>query len=118
MEETDAAWNKIPEFTILSLSFVSPGESFADSETYEEDTTRQGTRSSTGQPPSQHIVLGTTALGVRCLFQKREQSPRTLLTAKVILDGNLVHIFGTQEEQNTTTLSVKNTNQLGDGRDP
>ena len=117
MEETEEAWKKIPEFTIVSLSFVSPGQNFADSETYEEDKTKLGIQTSTGQSPSQQIVLGTAALGVQCLFQKHDQRLRTLLTAKVILEENLRYIFGTQEEQKATTSLVSDTNQLEDGRD-
>lgn len=93
MEQTEVTWKKIPEFTKVSLSFVPSGEDLADSETYAEDTTC-AIPTSKGLSPPQRIVLGTVALGVRCLFQDRTigvngQKPRTLLTAKVILVDHL-----------------------------
>ena len=118
MQETEAAWNKLSEFTKVSLSFVSPGEVFANSETYEEDKTRHGIQTSEGSLQSQHIVLGTVAFGVCCLFQQREQRPRTLLTAKVILEESLWHVFGNGEEQNPASMSDLYITQRGDGCDP
>ena len=117
MEEIEATWKKIPEFAKVSLSVVSPGEDFANLETYEEDKTRCGLPPSKGSQQT-GIVLGTAALGVHCLFQQREQSPRTLLKAKVILEDNLRYIVGVQAEQKPTNSSHLNTRQHGDGRDP
>jgi hypothetical protein len=111
MEETETALKKVPEFTKVSLSFVSPGEDFADSKTCGIQTSKS----------SHNIVLGTTALGIRCLFQDRikgvdEEKPRTLLTPKVVLESKLQHIFDKQKEGKTTTRSGQSTSQHGDGR--
>jgi hypothetical protein len=122
MEEIEATWVKVPEFAKVSLSFFPPGEDLADWETYAEDATEPVIQASNGPSPSQNIVLGTSALGVRCLIQDRsegvEDKPRTLLAAKVILEANLRYIFGVQEDQKPTTMSDQRTSQPEDGRDP
>lgn len=113
MEKAEATLKKIPDFTAVSLSFVPPGEELADS-------ARDDIPTCNGPSSPQHIVLGTVSLGVRCLFQDRvrginEQRPRTLLTAKVIMEEDLRSIMGVQEEQKPTLLSGQ---ERGDGRDP
>ena len=120
MVETEAALKKVPKFTKVSLSFVFPGEDLNDSKTYEEGVTKHGIQIS---KPWHNIVLGTAALGVRCLFQDRirgvdEEEPRTLLAAKVVLESKLEHIFGTKNEGKTTTKSGQSTSPRGDGREP
>jgi hypothetical protein len=107
MEETETALKKVPEFTKVSLSFVSPGEDLAGSKTYAEDATKDGIQLA---KPSHNIVLGTAAFGVRCVFQDRikgvdEEKPRTLLTAKVVLESKLQHIFGAQKKGSPKTRS-------------
>jgi hypothetical protein len=122
MEEIEAELTEVPEFTKVSLSFVSPGEDLAGFETYTGDATKPVIRTSKGPSPSQIIVLGTSAFGVRCLFQDRikgfEDKPRTLLAARIFMEANLRHIFGIQEEKKTTTMSNRSVNQPEDGRDP
>jgi hypothetical protein len=123
MEETEAAWNKVPEFLKVSLLFVSPGEDLADLEDA-EDATKLGIQTSNTPSQAQDIVLGTASFGVRCRFQDRitgvdEEKPRTLLTAKVVFESNLLSIFAIQEERKPTTISFwESTAQRGDGRDP
>jgi len=80
---------KVPELMRVSLSFVSPGEAFADFETYAEDVTEPGIQTFNEPSPSQNIILGTSALSVHCLFQDRiHDKPRILLAAKVFLEAN------------------------------
>jgi hypothetical protein len=124
MEEMEAAWTKVPEFTRASLSFVSPGEDLADFETYAEDATEPGIPISNEPSPSPNIVLGTVALGVHCLFRDHtndvEDKPRIVLPASVILEENLRYMFpGGQEDQKPTSMSDQRTSQpeLEDGRD-
>ena len=130
MEETEAAWKQLPEFTKVSLSFFSPGEDLAD-EIYAEDATKPGIQKFNALPAqnTDQTVLGTTAFGVRCQFQDRitgvdEDKPRALLTAKVIFESSLPSIFAIQEKRKPTTifsrssLSSQRTAQRGDGRDP
>ena len=112
MEETETALKKVPEFTKVSLSFVSPGDDFTDSKTYGIQTSKL----------LHNIVLGTTALGIRCLFQDRikgvdEEKPRTLLAPKLVVESTLQHIFDTQKEGERITRSGQITNQHGDGRE-
>ena len=115
MEETETALKKVPEFMKASLFFVSPGEEFTDSKTYGIQTSK----------PLHNIVLGTTALGIRCLFQDRikgvdEEKPKTLLTAKIVLESKLQHIFGTKKEGKPITRSGQSTSHRGNanGREP
>jgi len=117
MEETDSALKRIPNFMTVSLSFVSPGEDWTD-------WTRDAIATSRGPSTPQRIVLGTISLGIHCLFQDRirginEQTSRTLLTAKVVLEEtrNSGNVFRVQEEQ-TTLSSSQNPNPRGDGCDP
>lgn len=122
MEEIEAAWTKVSEFTQVVLSFVSPGEALANFETYAEIVTELGIQTSSEPSPSQNIVLGTTAFGVRCLFQDRikcvEDKPRTLLAAKVVLEENLRYMCpGGQEDQKSTSMSDQYASQPEDGRD-
>jgi hypothetical protein len=122
MEETEAAWSKVPEFSKVSLLFVSPGEDLADFEDA-EDVTKLGIQTFNIPSSAQDIVLGTASFGVRCQFQDRvtgvvEEKPRTLLTAKVILESNLPSIFAIQEERKPTIISDQSTAQREDGRDP
>ncbi|KIM36848.1 hypothetical protein M413DRAFT_31455 [Hebeloma cylindrosporum] len=121
MEELETAWTKVPEFSKVYLSFISPGEHLADSEDV-EDASKLGIRASSGPSAAQNVVLGTAALGVRCLFKNHitgqgESTPRTLLPAKVICESNLQRIFGGQEEQKPTTMSGLSPTQRKDGRD-
>ena len=113
------AWEKVPKFTRVLLSFVSPGEDLADFETHMEDATEPGVQTSNEALPSQNIVLGTAALGVHCLFQNPNKSVedklRILLTVKVILEANLQYIFGVQEDQKPTAISDQHTSLPRDG---
>ena len=122
MEEIEVAWTKVPEFTKVSLSFVSPGEDLADFETYAEDATEPEIPTSNEPSPSQNIVLGTVAFGVHCLFRDHnndvEDKPRIIIAARVILEENLRYIFGIREEQKPTAMSNRSASQTGDGRDP
>ena len=122
MEEIEAAWTNIPEFTKVFLSLVSPGEDLADFETYAENAIEPGIQTLNEPSPSRNIVLGTAALGLHCLFQDRtegvEDKPRILLPAKVILEANLRYIFSSQQEQEPTAMSNRSASQPGDGRDP
>jgi len=124
MEEIEAVWIKVPELMKVSLSFVPPGKAFEDFETYAEDVTEPGTQTFNEPSPSQNIILGTSALGVHCLFQDRiHDKPRSLLVAKVFLEANLQHTFGIQEGQKSTCISDQSTSdqnmtQARDGRDP
>jgi len=120
MKETETALKKIPEFTKVFLSFVPPGENFGDAKAYAEDASKGRVQASN---PSHDVVLGTTALGLCCLFQDRikgveEAKPRTLLTAQVILESKLHCIFGTKKEGKPKTRPSQNTSQHGDGREP
>jgi len=112
MEETEAAWKKIPESMKVSLSFHSPGESLSASSMYKEDTTGHAIQSSNEPSPSEYIVLGTIALGVRCVLRERIQISRPEIVLPV-----KVYMFGVQDEQKPTTLSSQNVSQNGDGRD-
>jgi hypothetical protein len=122
MEEIEAAWTNIPEFTKVFLSLVSPGEDLADFETYAENPIERGIQTFNESSPSQNIVLGTAALGVHCLFQDHtkgvEDKSRILLAAKVILEANLQYIFSSQQEQKPTAVSNRSASQPRDGRDP
>ena len=124
MEEIEAVWSNVPELMKVSLSFVSPGEAFAGFETDAEDVTEPGTRTFNEPSPSGNLVLGTSALGVHCLFQDRiHDKLRILLTAKVFLEANLQHAFGIQKGQKSTCISDQSTSdqnmtQARDGRDP
>ena len=108
MEETETALKKAPEFTKVSLSFVSPDEDFTDSKTYQTSKS------------SHNIVLGTTALGIRCLFQDRikgvdEEKPRILLEPKVVPESRLQHIFSTTKRK-PTDKTGQSIRQHRDGR--
>jgi hypothetical protein len=122
MEEIEAAWTNVPEFTEVSLSLVSPGEDLADFETYAENAIEPGIQTFNEPSPSQNIVLGTAALGVHCLFKDHindvEDKPRIVLAAKVILEASLRYIFSSQQEQKPTAESNRRASQPGDGRDP
>jgi hypothetical protein len=121
MEEIETAWEKVAEFTKVSLSFVSPGEDLADFETYQEDATEPGIQISNETSPSQNIVLGTAALGIHCLFRNGikgvEDQPRIILAAKVILEANLRYMF-LEDDQKPPSISNQRSSQPGDGRDP
>ena len=121
MEETEAAWNQVPEFSRVSLFFLSPGEGLANFEDA-KDVTNVGIQTSNGPLP-QDIAVGTVAFGVRCRFQDRitgiyDDKPSTLVVAKVICESNLRYIFGIQKEQKPPTTPGLSTAQHGDGRDP
>ena len=121
MEEIEAVWTKVPEFTKVFLSLVSPGEALENFETYAENVIEPGIQTSSEPSPSQNIVLGTAAPGVRCLFQDRikgvEEKPRTLLAAKVILEKHLRYMCpGGQENQKPTSMSDQRNSQPEEAR--
>jgi hypothetical protein len=122
MKEMEAAWTKLPEFSKVSLLVVPAGKEL-DSEGYAEDATKPVIQTSTRPSSSQkNIVLGTSALGVLCVFQDHikgvEYKPKIVLAAKVILEKNLRYMFpGGQEDQKPTSTSDQRTSQPEDGRD-
>jgi len=125
LEEIEAALTKVPEFTRVWLSFVSPGEDLADFETYadSEEATEPGIPTSNEPSPSPNTVLGTVAFGVHCLFHDQingvdSDKPRIVIAARVILEENLRYIFGIQENQKPAAMSNRSASQAGDGRDP
>ena len=124
MEDTEAAWNEVPEFSRLSLFFLSSGEDLANFKLEDaKDVTNVGIQASKSPSPVQDIVVGTAALGVRCRFQDRitgvyQDKPSTLLAARVICESNLRHIFGNQKERKPPTTPGQSMAQHGDGRDP
>jgi len=120
MEETEAVWNKVPEFSRVSLFFLSPGQDLANFEDA-KDVTNIKIQASEG--PSLDIVVGTAAFGVRCRFQDcitgvYQDKPSTLLAARVICESNLRHISGNQKERKPPTTPGQSMAQHGDGRDP
>lgn len=68
MEKIKAVLTKVPEFTKVSFSFISPGEDLAGFKTYTGDATKLVIQRSQGPSPLQVIVLGTSAFGICCLF--------------------------------------------------
>jgi hypothetical protein len=119
MEETEAAWEKIPESMKVSLSFVPLGTT-TNSDIYKEISTNHAIQTSNEPPRSDCIVLGTTGFGIRCIFRAHIQSasPDIILPAKVLSEAKIWHIFVVQEEQSPGTLSSQNVILRGDGRDP